>query len=290
MILGLVFAILVAIFWSIGEVTYTKLSNKVERENVYFYQYLFRSIIYLAVVIIFDIGLFKTFDFSHLLVFLPIILCDLVASYVVNIAVRNGKLSVVSPIMAAYPIIDILLGIVLLKEKISFLEIGLATIITLAIVVLARSEKKTKRAPHPLRGIFFSLVYMFLIAFSTYFEKNAYIGDFSVFELYYYKGLVYLLTSGMFMLIIGITPVRLKKVNWDIVKGSAITPIGNILYSFALNFGNMIVVTPVSSMYTVLTNFLSRKVLKEKISFKESICITLILLCTLLLIICGIIL
>lgn len=143
MILGLVFAILVAIFWSIGEVTYTKLSNKVERENVYFYQYLFRSIIYLAVVIIFDIGLFKTFDFSHLLVFLPIILCDLVASYVVNIAVRNGKLSVVSPIMAAYPIIDILLGIVLLKEKISLLEIGLATIITLAIVVLARSEKKT---------------------------------------------------------------------------------------------------------------------------------------------------
>lgn len=290
MILGLIFAILVAIFWSLGEVSYTKLSNKVEKENVYFYQYLFRSIIYLFIVVIFDIGLFKSFDFSHLLVFLPIILCDLFASYVVNIAVRNGKLSVVSPIMAAYPIIDILLGILLLKEKITIIEITLAFIITLAIVVLAKGEKKTKEAPHPLRGIIFSIIYMLLIAFSTYFEKDAYIGNYSIYELYYYKGLIYLLTSGIFMLVIGVKPVKLKKINMDIVKGSVITPLGNVLYSFALNFGNMIVVAPVSSMYTVLTNFLSRKVLKEKLSLRESICISLILLCTLLLIICGIVL
>ena len=196
----------------------------------------------------------------------------------------NGKLSVVSPIMAAYPIVDILLGIVLLKEKIGLPEIVLSIVIAVSIIVLASRQKKTRKAPKPMKGIFFSVLYMLFVAFSIYFEKNVYLGDFRVYELYFYKGLVYLLTSGVFMLFIGVTPVKLKWPNKDILLGTGITPVGNICNSFALNLGNMVIVTPISSLYSVITNFISRKVLKEKISYTESICITLILSCTLLLI------
>ena len=86
------------------------------------------------------------------------------------------------------------------------------------------------------------------------------------------------------MLLIGVTPVKLKKPNLKILKGAGITPLGNVCNSFALSFGNMVIVTPISSMYSVLTNFLSRKVLKEKVSLKESICISFILLGTIALI------
>ena len=288
MFIGIIFAILVAIFWSLGEISYSHLSRNLDRANVYFYQYLTRAILYLSVVIIFDFSLFTNFNFNHLTVFLPIITCDLFASYVINIAVSNGKLSVVSPIMAAYPIVDIFLGLILLKEKIGTIELVLSAIIAVSIVILAKSQKKSKKSPHPLKGIIFAGVYMLLVAFSIYFEKNAYIGDYSLYELYFYKGLIYLLTSGFFMIIIGVTPVKLKKPNLDILKGTCITPLGNIFNSFSLNFGNMIIVTPISSMYSVLTNFLSRKVLKEKISFKESICIGLIIMCTIALITIGI--
>ena len=288
MIIGIIFAIFVAIFWSLGEISYSHLSRNLDRANVYFYQYLTRAILYLSVVVIFNISLFTSFDFNHFYVFLPIITCDLFASYVINIAVSNGKLSIVSPIMAAYPIVDILLGLALLKERIGVLELVLSAIIATSIVVLAKTQKKSKKSPHPLKGIMFAGVYMLLVAFSIYFEKTAYIGDFSVYELYFYKGIVYLLTSGFFMLIIGVTPVKIKKPNLEIMKGTGITPLGNILNSFALSFGNMIIVTPISSMYSVLTNFISRKVLKERFSLIESICISLILLCTILLIIIGV--
>lgn len=288
MFLGAMLAIFVALFWSLGEISYSRLARNVDRANVYFYQYFTRSILYLSVVVIFNIGLFGNFNFEHFLVFLPIIMCDLFGTYVINIAVYNGKLSVVSPIMAAYPIVDIFLGLILLKEKIGFLEIGLSGIIALCIVILASKQKKSRKAPHPLKGIIFSVIYMLLVAFSIYFEKNAYNGDFFVHELYFYKGIVYLLTSGIFMLIIGITPVKIKKPNKEILLGSGITPIGNIINSFALSFSNVIIVTPISSMYSVLTNFLSRKVLKEKLTLAESICIGLILLCTIALIIIGI--
>ena len=58
--------------------------------------------------------------------------------------------------------------------------------------------------------------------------------------------------------------------------------------SFALNFGNMIVVTPISSMYSVLTHLISVKVLKEKISMVERVCVGIILMCTITLVIFGI--
>ena len=289
MFIGLFFALLVAILWSLGEISYSRLARNLDRANVYFYQYLTRAILYLTVVAIFNISLFTDFNFEHFFVFMPIIGCDLFASYVVNIAVSNGKLSVVSPIMAAYPIVDIFLGIVLLQEKIGLAEILLSIIIAISIIVLATRQKKSKSASHPMKGIIFSVAYMLLTAFSVYFEKNVYLGDFSVHELYFYKGIVYLLTSGVFMLIIGLTPVKLKKPNKDILLGTGITPVGNVLNSFALNLGNMIIVTPISSLYSVLTNLISRKVLKEKISYVESVCITLILSCTILLIIFGIV-
>ena len=53
MFLGIIFAIMVAILWSLGEVKYTKLSRDLDRANVYLYQYLARSIVYILVVVIF---------------------------------------------------------------------------------------------------------------------------------------------------------------------------------------------------------------------------------------------
>lgn len=289
MFLSLIFAIFVAIFWSCGEIAFSKLSKNVDRHNVYFYQYITRSILYLLVVVIFNVFLFANFNHNHFLTFLPIITCDLFATYVANHAVYNGKLSVISPIMASYPIVDIMLGLILLKEKIGLLEIILSIIIAISIIVLATSQKKSKNSPHPIRGIIFAIIYMLLVAVSIYFEKSAYLDNFSVYHLYFYKGLVYLGAGALFLFIIGVSPTKIKKPNKMIILGAGITPIGNILNSFALQFGKMVIVTPISSMYSVLTAFLSRKVLKEKVSLRENICISTILLSTILLIIMGIV-
>ncbi len=109
-----------------------------------------------------------------------------------------------------------------------------------------------------------------------------------MFELYYYKGIIYFLTSMFFLTIIGLSKkVRLQKPTVAILDGTAITPVGNVLNSFALSFGNMIVITPISSMYSVITHLISVKVLKEKISLIERICVLLILFSTILLIILG---
>ena len=281
MIIGIILAIVVAILWSIGEIEYSKVSKKEDSSNVYFYQYFLRTVVYLSVALIFNFSIFGTFKINDFLVFLPIILCDLFGTYILNKSVKNGELSTVSPIMAAYPVVDILLGMFILGEKATVVELILLFIISLSIIVLATDTEKTKYAPHPKLGILFAVVYMFLVAFSTFFEKNAYVNNLSVYDLYYYKGMVYFLTSIIFLIVILIKRVKFKKIDFSIVKGSMITPIGNVINSVALTYGSIMVVTPISSIYSVITSIVSRNVLKEKVTLKEGICISLILVSTL---------
>ena len=290
MIIGIILSIIVAIFWSLGEVNYSKLSKNYDRPNVYMYTYLIRAIIYILVVLIFNRALFGTFKMDVFLTVLPIIVCDLFATYVVNIAVLNGKLTLVSPIMAAYPVLDIILGAILLKENIGFVEAFLASVIAISIIFLAIYQKKSKKAPHPVRGIIFAIGYMLLVGFSTYFEKSIYINNLTVYDLYYYKGIVYTFASIIFALAVIITPFKMKPFDKQIIKGCGYAPIGNILYSFALSFSAMTIVTPISSLYSVITNILSRIVLKERIRIRERICIATIIICTILLIVFGFIL
>jgi len=290
LIIGIILSIIVAIFWSLGEVNYSKLSKNYDRPNVYMYTYLIRAIIYILVVLIFNRALFGTFKMDVFLVVLPIIVCDLFATYVVNIAVLNGKLTVVSPIMAAYPVLDIILGAILLKENIGFVEAFLASVIAISIIFLAIYQKKSKKAPHPVRGIIFAIGYMLLVGFSTYFEKSIYINNLTVYDLYYYKGIVYTFASIIFALAVIITPFKMKPFDKQIIKGCGYAPIGNILYSFALSFCAMTIVAPISSLYSVITNILSRIVLKERIRIRERICIATIIICTILLIVFGFIL
>jgi uncharacterized membrane protein len=96
--------------------------------------------------------------------------------------------------------------------------------------------------------------------------------------------MIYLIASLTFSLIILFSPIKLKKPSFDIIKGCGITPIGNVIDSLALTMGNMLIITPISSLYSVFTHYTSRFVLKEKIHWKEKIFIITILLSTLILI------
>ena len=163
---GILLAILVAIIWSLGEVNYSKVSKKYDRTNIYLYTFFVRTIIYIGVVVLFQFHLIGTFNPAIFSSTLPIIVCDLFASLAINMAVTNGKLSIVSPIMAAYPMIDIILGTLLLQEKTSPFEIALVTIISISIIILAIHPEAVEKATHPKKGILFSIFYMLFAAFS----------------------------------------------------------------------------------------------------------------------------
>lgn len=100
-------AILVAILWAVGEVYMAKDSVSKNRRVIIFYQYLGMSILYFGTVLILSPSTFSTFSWSRFFRFMPAALANIIGMVFYTKAIKSGKLSVVSPVMAAYPIINV---------------------------------------------------------------------------------------------------------------------------------------------------------------------------------------
>ena len=282
-------AILVAILWAVGEVYMAKDSVSKNRRVIIFYQYLGMSILYFGTVLILSPSTFSTFSWSRFFRFMPAALANIIGMVFYTKAIKSGKLSVVSPVMAAYPIINVFLGFFILKEDVGMISFLAAICITVAIVVMSFLQTKGTSQGKALNiGLVAAVIYMIIVAFATYLEKWAYVDGLTLMDCFYYFGICYLLSA------IGVlTYLKLKKISFHKITKDTVLGIGgylepdfgNLLSSVALYGSSMSVVTPIMAMYTVLTNYLSRSILKEKLSFCQSICIAVIILCTLLILI-----
>lgn len=130
-------AILVAILWAVGEVYMAKDSVSKNRRVIIFYQYLGMSILYFGTVLILSPITFSTFSWSRFFRFMPAALANIIGMVFYTKAIKSGKLSVVSPVMAAYPIINVFLGFFILKEDVGMISFLAAICITVAIVVMS---------------------------------------------------------------------------------------------------------------------------------------------------------
>lgn len=279
-------AIFVAILWAIGEVYMTKDSVSQNRKVLIFYQYLGMAILYFGTVLLFSSQTFLTFSWYHFFRMMPVALANIIGMVFYTKAIQKGKLSVVSPVMAAYPIINVFLGFFILKEDVGFLSFLAAICIALAIVWMSFLQTKGSSKGKTLNiGLLAAVIYMIIVAFATYLEKWAYVDGFTIMDCFYYFGICYFLSSVGVYVYLRIHKIPLYKITKDTLLGIGGTDFGNLLSSVALHGSSMSLVTPIMAMYTILTNFLSRSILKEKISFWQSLCITIIILCTLLILI-----
>ena len=279
-------AILVAILWAVGEVYMAKDSVSKNRRVIIFYQYLGMSILYFGTVLILSPSTFSTFSWSRFFRFMPAALANIIGMVFYTKAIKSGKLSVVSPVMAAYPIINVFLGFFILKEDVGMISFLAAICITIAIVVMSFLQTKGTSQGKALNiGLVAAVIYMIIVAFATYLEKWAYVDGLTLMDCFYYFGICYLLSAIGVLTYLKLKKISFHKITKDTVLGIGGTDFGNLLSSVALYGSSMSVVTPIMAMYTVLTNYLSRSILKEKLSFWQSICIAIIILCTLLILI-----
>lgn len=279
-------AILVAILWAVGEVYMAKDSMLKNRRVLIFYQYLGMSILYFGTVLILSPSTFSTFSLSHFFRLMPVALANIIGMVFYTKAIKSGKLSVVSPVMAAYPIINVFLGFFILKEDVGMISFLAAICITIAIVIMSFLQtKKTAQGKAFNIGLVAAVIYMVIVAFATYLEKWAYVDGLSITDCFFYFGICYLLSAIGVLIYLKTKKISFHKITKDTVLGIGGTDFGNLFSSVALYGSSMAIVTPIMAMYTVLTNYLSRSILKEKISFWQSICITVIILCTLLILI-----
>ena len=250
----IILAIVIAFIWGFSELYYKKTTNKYNSINILIYSYIFEIISCLLFVVIFDIGAFTRFNFRIYLFLAPIFI---IYSFIGNIlyfhSIRNGNLSIVSPILASDPVYVILIGLILFHEKLSLNFLVPLIIICVSICALnfvsSDTKKKTKRI-----AILLASLYAFVVAISTTLEKSIYLSGFKITDYYFHYIFLLIIMVIILLIYIKIKKIKLERIDKNLLLYNGLSRSGYFLYSYLLSTSYISIVSPLTGLYSVVTH------------------------------------
>ncbi|MBQ4634468.1 MAG: DMT family transporter [Bacilli bacterium] len=280
----IVLALIVAFLWGYSEIEQKKALEKYSVFHLVLYKYIFQILAYLIFIIIFDIKSFTRFDLGIYKFLLPFILIWLIGNIIYNYCLKNGKLSLVSPILASDPVFIVIIGLILFQEKQNVFDLIALIIICISICGLNFTNdlkhKKTKKT-----AIFLASLYAFLIAIATTLEKSIYLSGYTITDMFFHYLLLLIILVLILFIIIKIKEQKVLKPNSNVLKTVIATNAGNLLYSYLVSTAYISLVTPLTGLYSVVTQVLAKLFLKEKLALTQRIFVLLIIIATLILLI-----
>lgn len=219
----------------------------------------------------------------------PGIIIQSIGFYCSISAIKYGKVAITSSIQRTQVIVTFLLGILILKEKFTILQLIISGILVTLSIMIARDkkddvEKINKKVKQ--KAIMYSWGVVLFYGISDFINK-IYITE--------YQNPLYVMLNYAVIIIIGIFAYCLITKNWNYIdirkinnKGyfvlqSLLDVSSSIFNRFALLDGNVSIVSVISTSSIIITMLASRLILKEKISWKKYLIILGIFICVLIL-------
>lgn len=218
---------------------------------------------------------------------LPGIIIQSIGFYCSISAIKYGKVAITSSIQRTQVIVTFLLGILILKEKFTILQLIVSGIlVTLSIIVAKDKENDAEKINRKAKqkAIMYSWGVVLFYGISDFINK-IYITEF--------QSPLYVMFNYAVIIIIGIFAYCLITKKWnyiDIRKVNAkkyfilqslLDVSSSIFNRFALLDGNVSIVSVISTSSIIITILASKLLLKEKVSWKKYVMILGIFICVL---------
>ena len=204
---------------------------------------------------------------------LPGVMMQSIGFYCAISATKYGKVAITSSIKKAKVVVVFLLGIVILKEKCTLLQLIISTILVLLSIMLAKSKSQSKVDKRiERRAILYSYGFVFFNGISSFINK-IYVTE--------YQSPLYVVFYYAIIIVIGILIYCLVTNKWDYIDirkinnkkyfilQSLLDSSSSIFDRCALLDGNVSVISVINTSSIVITVLASRLILKEKISWKK---------------------
>lgn len=220
---------------------------------------------------------------------LPGIIIQSIGFYCSISAVKYGKVAITSSIQKAKVVVTFLLGIIILKENCTILQLIVSIILViLSIMVAKNKDNKKGKIDRKLeqKAIMYSYGFVIFNGISNFINK-IYVTTF--------QNPLYVVFNYAVIIIIGIFTYCLLTKNWDYIDirkinakryfllQSLLDASSSIFNRFALLDGDVSVISVISTASIVITILASRFILKEKITWKKYLMILGIFMCVLIL-------
>ena len=220
---------------------------------------------------------------------LPGILIQSIGFYCSISAIKYGKVAITSSIQRAQVIVTFLLGILILKEKFTIIQLIVSGILVILSIIIAKDKKNYKEKINEKakqKAIIYSWGVVLFYGISDFMNK-IYITQF--------QSPLYVVFNYALIITIGILSYCLIAKKWDYIDigkinskkyfilQSILDVLSSVFNRFALLDGNVSIVSVISTSSIIITILASKWILKEKISWKKYLIIFGIFICVLIL-------
>lgn len=218
---------------------------------------------------------------------LPGIIIQSIGFYCVISATKYGKVAITSSIQKAKVVVTFLLGVIILNERYTILQLIVSIILVILSIMVAENksdnniDKKIEK-----RAIRYSWGFVFFNGISNFINK-IYVTE--------YQSPLYVIFNYAVITVIGILIYCLITKQWEYIDirkinskryfllQSILDASSSIFDRFALLDGNVSAISVISTSSIVITILASRYILKEKISWKKYLMILGIFICVFIL-------
>lgn len=204
-------------------------------------------------------------------------------------AIKYGKVAITSSIQKTQVIVTFLLGILILRENFTILQLIVSGILVTLSIMVAKDNKNDEEKINEKakqKAIMYSCGVVLFYGISDFINK-IYITEF--------QSPLYVMFNYAVIIIIGIFTYCLITKKWDYIDirkinskkyfilQSLLDVSSSVFNRFALLDGNVSIVSTISTSSIVITILASRFILKEKINWKKYLMILGIFICVLIL-------
>ena len=284
----LYYCLLSTVIWGFVAIAIKKCSNN-EPKRIAILGMLIYHLSMILISLIIKPQIIANLSVIDMIKMLPGILIQSIGFYCSISAIKYGKVAITSSIQRAQVIVTFLLGILILRERLTILQLIISGVLVTLSIMLSRDKKNDEEKINKKskqKAIMYSWGVVLFYGVSDFINK-IYITEF--------QSPLYVMFNYAVIIIIGIFVYCLISKNWnyiDIRKINnkryfilqALLDIASSIFNrFALLDGNVSIVSIISTSSIIVTILASRLILKERISWKKYIVVFGIFICVLLL-------
>lgn len=223
----------------------------------------------------------KNFDIWNLIKIAPLSIIQSIGYICAILSVKYASVSTVSPIRKGNTVITLLLGVLILKDKFTLLQLIASTILIILTILLSKKQKDTSSIQES-KGILYAYGFVLFNGIAGFLNK-VYINIFgNPLIVVFYYGLVIVLGVILYCLIAKKwNYINLKQVNYKgLFLFHAVLDLGaNLCSRFSLINGQVSTVSVITSSSIVITILVSKFILKEEITWKKYLMIIGVFIC-----------
>ncbi len=264
-----------------------KCSNNEPKRIAIMGMLMYHSIMILISVIFYP-NVVKSLNILDTIKMLPGILVQSIGFYCSIASIKYGKVAITSSIQKAQVIIAFLLGVIVLQENCTILQLVVSAILVILSIMIAKDKKcdDTLNKKNKNKAIMYSYGVVIFYGISDFINK-LYVTKFEN-PMYVIFNYAIVITIGIlfFCLVtkkwqyIDIRKINAKKY---FILQSLLDVSSSIFNRFALIDGNVSVISVITTSSIVITVLASKFILKEKIELKKYLMILGIFVCVLIL-------